>query len=80
MRLLKRITGIHYQPSVTDQYRENLQDTFEAIMNARIPQHGVLYLLAVTVFLGLGIVVVYFALEKSYFLQSLTHIPYRLGG
>jgi hypothetical protein len=60
VRLLKRIMDWHYQSSTPDQYKEKLHDTIDPIMNARIPQHGVLYLLAVTLFLGLGIVIVFF--------------------
>ncbi|MDP2796365.1 MAG: hypothetical protein Q8N94_02490 [Methanoregula sp.] len=39
--LLKRIMDGHYQLSFTDQYKEDLHDTFNTLMNARIPQHGV---------------------------------------
>ena len=51
---------------VTDQYRENLHDTYGFIMNARIPQHGVLYFIVVLLLLVLGIVKVYLQSAETY--------------
>jgi uncharacterized membrane protein SpoIIM required for sporulation len=50
----------HYQPLDTDQYKENQHAIINPVMHVTIPEHGVLYVLIVTLVLGLGIVVIVF--------------------